>query len=38
MAVSGPRATVVEFPGIGHVPALMTRDQIEPIVEFLRVP
>jgi pimeloyl-ACP methyl ester carboxylesterase len=38
MAVTGPRATLVEFPGVGHVPALMTRDQIEPIVEFLGAP
>jgi pimeloyl-ACP methyl ester carboxylesterase len=27
MAVTGPRATVVEIPGCGHAPSLMTDDQ-----------
>jgi pimeloyl-ACP methyl ester carboxylesterase len=31
----GPGAELIEFEGIGHLPALMTQDQIEPIVEFL---
>jgi pimeloyl-ACP methyl ester carboxylesterase len=30
------RTQVVEFAGIGHAPALMSRDQIEPIRAFLR--
>jgi len=35
MAVRGPRAQLVEFPGIGHAPALMAADQIAVIEEFL---
>jgi pimeloyl-ACP methyl ester carboxylesterase len=35
MTQRGPRAELLEFSGIGHVPALMTADQIEPIVDFL---
>jgi pimeloyl-ACP methyl ester carboxylesterase len=30
------RTEVVEFDGIGHAPALMSREQIEPIRTFLR--
>jgi len=29
---------VLEFPGVGHAPALMAREQIEPIVAFLLGP
>jgi pimeloyl-ACP methyl ester carboxylesterase len=29
MAERGPKARVVEFPGIGHAPWLMSDDQIE---------
>lgn len=35
MARSGPRPELVEFEGVGHVPALMTREQIAPICRFL---
>ena len=35
MAERGPRARVVEFPGIGHAPWLMTSDQIDVVREFL---
>jgi pimeloyl-ACP methyl ester carboxylesterase len=35
MTWRGPGAELIEFEGIGHLPALMTQDQIEPIVEFL---
>lgn len=31
----GPGAKVLEFPGIGHAPALMAEDQIAPVREFL---
>lgn len=34
----GPNATVVEFAGIGHAPALMADDQIGAIREWLRTP
>lgn len=35
MTHRGPRARFVEFPGIGHAPMLMARDQIEVVREFL---
>jgi pimeloyl-ACP methyl ester carboxylesterase len=35
MARRGPRARVVELPGIGHAPALMAQDQIAIIKDFL---
>ena len=35
MTERGPRARLVEFPGIGHAPALMATEQIETIREFL---
>ncbi|MSO69735.1 MAG: alpha/beta hydrolase [Alphaproteobacteria bacterium] len=31
----GPRATVIEIPGVGHTPSLMTLEQIKPIAKFL---
>ncbi|MDB5409013.1 MAG: alpha/beta hydrolase, partial [Rhodospirillales bacterium] len=31
----GPKARLVEFPGIGHAPALMAPDQIAAIDAFL---
>lgn len=31
----GPRARVIEFPDIGHAPALMDTTQIDPIRRFL---
>ena len=34
MTRRGPGAELIEFDGIGHLPALMTQDQIEPIIEF----
>jgi pimeloyl-ACP methyl ester carboxylesterase len=36
MTQRGPRAQLVEFPKIGHAPALMDPTQIAIIVEFLR--
>jgi len=35
MTQRGPRATLVEFPGVGHAPALMTPDQIAVVRGFL---
>jgi pimeloyl-ACP methyl ester carboxylesterase len=35
MARRGPKARIVEFPGIGHAPALMAPDQIAVIEDFL---
>jgi pimeloyl-ACP methyl ester carboxylesterase len=35
MTQRGPRARLVEFPGIGHAPALMAADQIAAIEDFL---
>ena len=31
----GPKMKVVEFPGVGHAPWLMSEDQIRPIADFL---
>ena len=31
----GPKARLVEFPGVGHAPALMADDQIGAVAEFL---
>jgi pimeloyl-ACP methyl ester carboxylesterase len=36
MTQRGPRAQLVEFPKIGHAPALMDPKQIAIIAEFLR--
>lgn len=36
MALRGPKARVLEFPGIGHAPMLFSADQIEPVASFLR--
>ncbi|HEY0523660.1 MAG TPA: alpha/beta hydrolase [Stellaceae bacterium] len=35
MTQRGPRATLAEFPGIGHAPALMAADQIAAVRDFL---
>ncbi len=35
MAERGPRARLVEFPGVGHAPWLMTDDQIGVVRDFL---
>lgn len=35
MTRRGPKARLIEFPAIGHVPTLMTQDQIGPVIEFL---
>jgi pimeloyl-ACP methyl ester carboxylesterase len=36
MSLRGSRPRVIAFEGVGHAPALLGRDQIEPIVAFLR--
>ncbi|HEY2816795.1 MAG TPA: alpha/beta hydrolase [Casimicrobiaceae bacterium] len=36
MAVRGPRPRVIEFAGVGHAPMLLTQDQYDPVVAFLR--
>jgi pimeloyl-ACP methyl ester carboxylesterase len=36
MTQRGPRAELLEFPNIGHAPALMDPTQIAIISEFLR--
>jgi pimeloyl-ACP methyl ester carboxylesterase len=38
MTRRGPRAQVIEFPGVGHAPALMSLDQVEPVCAFLAPP
>ena len=35
MTQRGPQATLVEFPGVGHAPALMAPDQIAAVRGFL---
>jgi pimeloyl-ACP methyl ester carboxylesterase len=36
MQERGPRPELIEFAGIGHAPMLLSADQIEPVVRFLR--
>jgi len=36
MGRRGPRARVVEMPGVGHAPMLMDAGQVTPVSEFLR--
>lgn len=36
MASRGPRPAVVEFGGVGHAPMLLSREQIDPVIRFLR--
>jgi pimeloyl-ACP methyl ester carboxylesterase len=38
MTRRGPRAQVIEFPGVGHAPALMSPDQVESVCAFLAPP
>ena len=35
MTHRGPKAHLLEFPDVGHVPTLMPEGQIAPVVEFL---
>ncbi len=36
MAARGPKPRIIEFPDIGHAPMLLSPDQYEPVVAFLR--
>jgi pimeloyl-ACP methyl ester carboxylesterase len=36
MTRRGPKARLVEFPGIGHAPTLLSSDQLAPVIGFLR--
>lgn len=36
MAARGPKPAVLEFSGVGHAPMLMSQEQIEPVLRFLR--
>lgn len=36
MAERGPRPRVIEFSGVGHAPMLLSVDQVDPVVRFLR--
>ena len=36
MTIRGPKPALVEFAGVGHAPMLLSPDQINPVVRFLR--
>jgi len=36
MVMRGPRPALIEFPDVGHAPMLLSADQIEPVLHFLR--
>jgi pimeloyl-ACP methyl ester carboxylesterase len=36
MSERGPRPRVAEIPGVGHAPMLLSRDQVDIVVDFLR--
>ena len=36
MRARNPRASSIEFAGVGHAPTLMTPEQIDPVAAFLR--
>ena len=36
MSVRGPKPDIVEFPGVGHAPMLMSPEQVAPVLRFLR--
>ncbi len=38
MTQRGPKATLVEFEGVGHAPTLVAPDQIAAVREFLLAP
>jgi pimeloyl-ACP methyl ester carboxylesterase len=38
MTRRGPRARLVEFPGVGHAPTLIAHDQVEAVASFLLPP
>ena len=36
MGTRGPKPAVIEFAGVGHAPMLLSSEQIEPVLTFLR--
>jgi pimeloyl-ACP methyl ester carboxylesterase len=36
MGRRGPKPEVIEFPGVGHAPMLLSTEQIEPVARFIR--
>jgi len=36
MTERGPKPRVIEFAGVGHAPMLLARDQVDPVVDFVR--
>jgi len=36
MSARGPKPAIVEFAGVGHAPMLLSANQIDPVVRFLR--
>jgi pimeloyl-ACP methyl ester carboxylesterase len=36
MVRRGPKPTLIEFPGVGHAPMLLSADQIDPVLRFIR--
>ncbi len=36
MGERGPRAALLQWPGVGHAPTLMTAQQIDPVLQFLQ--
>ena len=38
MTQRGPKARLVEFPGVGHAPTLIADDQVETVDSFLLAP
>jgi pimeloyl-ACP methyl ester carboxylesterase len=35
MQARGPRPQLIEFPGVGHAPMLMSEEQMAPVIAFL---
>jgi pimeloyl-ACP methyl ester carboxylesterase len=35
MTERGPKARIVEFPGVGHAPTLVAQDQVDAVTSFL---
>lgn len=38
MAQTGPRAKLLDIPGVGHAPTLIAADQVRPVSDFLHQP
>jgi len=36
MAARGPKPSIVEFEGVGHAPTLLSVEQVDPVLRFLR--